>query len=51
MISKGAPFRGLKLERQDFHVLGTPTQAAWQGGGCGGGFLFGRGSGVADFLY
>lgn len=31
MISKGAPFRGLKLERQDFHVLGTPTQevAEW----------------------
>lgn len=31
MIAKGAPFRGIKLQREDFHVLGTPTQA--DGGG------------------
>jgi len=28
MIAKGAPFRGIKLQREDFHVLGTPTQVA-----------------------
>ncbi|CAE7742034.1 klhl36 [Symbiodinium microadriaticum] len=26
MISRGAPFKGIKLYRNDFHVLGTPTQ-------------------------
>lgn len=29
MIARGAPFRGIKLDREDFHVLGTPTQACW----------------------
>lgn len=28
MISRGAPFKGIKLYRNDFHVLGTPTQVA-----------------------
>eukprot|EP00913_Durusdinium_trenchii_P011818 g11100.t1 len=28
MIARGAPFRGIKLDREDFHVLGTPTQVA-----------------------
>lgn len=32
MIARGAPFRGMKLRREDFHVLGTPSQVAeWCG--------------------
>lgn len=26
MLAKGAPFKALKLQRNDFHVLGTPPQ-------------------------
>ncbi|CAJ1332929.1 unnamed protein product [Effrenium voratum] len=28
MISRKAPFKGIKLARKDFHVLGTPAQVA-----------------------